>query len=212
MLAALRLLLSLLLPAAPAGGTPAQVPPWLGRCLAQVRQAGLEQGAPLPTDSPRGTDYGTCAARCAGRCFLSGDFDGDGKAQEVAVASPTELLVFHDVERGKVRRARPRPAGKLPLSGDEVALLAPRRTARFLDEVGLLRDGKSSLPALPPGARLAFGLIVWRGVAEASAEAEEDDELDHGRSAETGDLLLAIYEPEARAYRLQKVLQLGGGI
>jgi hypothetical protein len=193
------------------GVVSAQPPGWLGRCLDRLRPGPLEIGAPLPTDSPRTADHGVCAARCEGRCFLIGDFDGDGRARDVAVASATELLVFHDVRHdvrheGK-RRLRAAPAGRLPLQGEEVALLPVRRAVRFIDEVGLLREGRSLLPSLGRSERLAFALIVWHNLAAPGDEEEEE----HGRSRETGDLLLAIFDEGTRAYRLQRVLTLGGG-
>ncbi len=183
--------------------TPA-VPPWLARCLPQLQKTALTQGAPLPIDSPRGAEYGTCAARCNARCFLQGDFDGDGQ-KELAVASPTELLFFHDVERKRDRRAL---LGRIPLSGQEVALISLRRTIRFADEVGLLRDGQSPMPILPRNEHLVLGLILWHNVADANDEDDEDDDEPHGK--QTGDLMVAIFDETTTSYRLQTLLQLGG--
>lgn len=193
---------------------PGKAPPWLGRCLQQVRPSALEHGAPLPidssTDKGAAAAYGTCAARCDGRCLLLGDFDGDGQAREVAVATPREVILFHDVAReARGRRARAVLAGRIPLDGDEVALLSLRRMTQFAEEVGLLRDGKSPLPALSPGERLAFGLIVWRGTSTVPAVPTGDDDDDVTHSGEIGDLLAAIFDISARSYRLQRVLQLG---
>lgn len=217
---ALKLLLALL-PAAPPASPPVQpapgpaaapaTPPFVARCLGQLRPAALEQGAPLPIDSPKNADYGTCAAQCEGHCFLAGDFDGDGRPRELAVASPSEVLLFHDVERGKGRRFRATLAGRLQLSGEEVALLPWRRAARFADEVGLLRDGHSPLPPLSRdrGERPSLGLILWRGLPPEDAPAPEEGEDSHGVPSESGELLVAVFDPSAHSYRLQRVLQLG---
>lgn len=186
---------------------PAAPPPWVGRCLAQLRPAALEHGAPLPTDSPRGADHGTCAARCEGRCFLLGDFDGDGRVRELAVAGPTEVLLFHEVDRARGRRSHPTFAQRLPIEGEEPALLSARRTVRFAEEVGLLRDGRSPLPTLARSERIAFGLIVWRGGPEETPLPEGEEE--HGRGGDSGDLLLGIFDTGGPTYRLQKVLQFG---
>ncbi len=102
-----------------------KAPPWLDRCLPQLRQSALVQGSPLPIDGPKSADYGTCAARCDDRCFLLGDFDGDGR-RELAVAAPSELLLFHDVERKRDRRYVATPAGRLPLFGAFCAMASPR--------------------------------------------------------------------------------------
>lgn len=197
------LLVALLAPSA----APVGAPPWVGRCLAQLRPAALEHGAPLPIDSPRGADHGTCAARCAGHCFLLGDFDGDGRIRELAVAGPSEVLLFHEVDRTRGRRSRATLAQRLPIEGEEPALLSSRRAVRFAEEVGLLRDGKSPLPQLSRSERIAFGLIVWRsGPAEDPLPEGEEE---HGRGGDSGDLLLGIYDTSGLSYRLQKVLPLG---
>lgn len=212
MSSALILLARLLFPAllaAPSVGSTA----WLSRCLAPLRQSALEQGAPLPTDSPSGADYGSCAARCAGRCFLRGDFDGDGKTRELAVANPEELLLFHDLERGRDKRLRSTLKQRLPLSGPlaggEVALVSAPRALRFADEVVQLRGGKSLLPTLAKGEHAALGLIIWRETPGAKGESSDDDEDSDDPPSENGQLVLAIFDSAAGSYHLQPLLELG---
>lgn len=203
----------------PAPAVPA-APPWLSRCLPQLRSQALVDGAPLPTDRKTSSDqdHGTCAARCDRRCFLSGDFDGDGRPQELAVATPEELLLFHEVERAP-RGPRPRRVQatlrlRLPLgtSPGEVALISAPRAAHFADEVGLLRDGKSPLPTLAKGERLALGLLLWRDPPEDEPESpppEPGAHEDPPVGGETGELMLAIFDSSAKTYRLQPVLRFG---
>lgn len=189
------------------------LPPALARCLAQRRPAALEQGAPLPTDSNSNGDWGTCAARCDKSCLLLGDFDGDGQRRELAVASRTELLLFHDVERLRDRRVRATLVVRLPIGApgtsepDEVAPVSMARTVRFADEVGLLRDGRSPLPQLPRGERMALGLLVWRGGAATEPAEPGDDDV---RPSASGELLVTIFDEAKHTYRLQRILQLGG--
>lgn len=204
-----RLLLPLLPVATQAVGA---VPPFLARCLASQRSGPLDQGAALPTDSPRGADYGSCAARCEGRCLLRGDFDGDGRAQELALASAEELVVYHDVLRGRDRRLRAVLRQRLPLPGalpgDEVALVSAPRALRFAEEVGQLRGGKAPVPVLTRGEHPALGLLVWRRGADA-VEEEDDEDSDDPPRGESGQLLLAIFDSAAGSYRLQPLLSLG---
>ena len=143
-------------------------------------------------------------------CFLPGGVGGAGRPRGLAVASPGGVLFFHEAERGKGRRFRAQFAGRLPLGAEEVALLPWRRAARFADEVGLLRDGHSPLPPLSRerGERPSLGLILWRGLPPGDAPPDGGDES-HGSPSESGELLVAVFDPGAHSYRLQRVLQLG---
>lgn len=171
--------------------------PWLAQCLRKVSGPGLRRGAALAVDC--GGDANAkrtrCAAQCDGRCMYTGDFDGDGRKRDVAIAfaagkkDASSLWIVRAV--GSSKGARFEPTAHFPIQADDVALVSSEGADEALAIGQAVRGARSSFH-LMPGERFAFGILTWRRV-------------DGGWD---GDLSAVVWSKSTNTYRLVPMLAL----